>query len=389
MILPALTLGLVLYGDYTLIVRSAMLETLGEDYVLTARAKGMSNWAIVWKHGFRNALLPIVTLIALSLGFIIGGAITIEYVFDYPGIGLAIVDAIDKRDYAVPPGRVPAADVLRDPVQLHRRPALLQARPAGDDVSRITPSDRGAERRGRREGSPDLTPGRRGFISTTLRSQPQAIVGLMIVVVIILIAIFAPLIATYSIHAKTGPIYAPPSAARTGWARTTAASTCSRCSIYGSRVSLEVGFAAALRGDGHRRGRGHRLRVLRRLDRRAPDADHRHLPGHPRPPADHRHRSDLRPQPVEHHHHHRHHLLDEHGTAGARPGEERPRAGLRPAGPVHRRGRQPAHLQARAAAGGAAPDREHRADDRAGDVRSRPTSPSSVSATRARSRGAS
>ncbi|HYW29124.1 MAG TPA: ABC transporter permease [Gaiellales bacterium] len=100
MILPALTLGLVLYGDYTLIVRSAMLETLGEDYVLTARAKGMSNWEIVWKHGFRNAMLPVVTLIALSLGFIIGGAITIEYVFDYPGIGLAIVDAIDKRDYA-------------------------------------------------------------------------------------------------------------------------------------------------------------------------------------------------------------------------------------------------------------------------------------------------
>ena len=87
MILPALTLGLVLYGDYTLIVRSAMLETLGEDYVLTARAKGLSNWAIVWKHGFRNAMLPVVTLIALSLGFIIGGAITIEYVFDYPGIG--------------------------------------------------------------------------------------------------------------------------------------------------------------------------------------------------------------------------------------------------------------------------------------------------------------
>src|SRR6476661_7208683 len=99
MILPAMTLGLVLYGDYTLIVRSAMLETLGEDYILTARAKGLSNWAIVWKHGFRNAMLPVVTLIALSLGFIIGGAITVEYVFDYPGIGLAIVDAIDKRDY--------------------------------------------------------------------------------------------------------------------------------------------------------------------------------------------------------------------------------------------------------------------------------------------------
>ena len=84
MILPALTLGLVLYGDYALIVRSAMLETLGEDYVLTARAKGLKNWTIVRRHGLRNAMLPIITLVALSLGFIIGGSITVEYVFSYP-----------------------------------------------------------------------------------------------------------------------------------------------------------------------------------------------------------------------------------------------------------------------------------------------------------------
>jgi peptide/nickel transport system permease protein len=101
MILPALTLGLVLYGEYAIVVRSSMLETLGEDYVLTARAKGLSNWATVWKHGLRNALLPIITLVALSLGFIIGGSITIEYVFSYPGIGLLVVEAIDQRDYPV------------------------------------------------------------------------------------------------------------------------------------------------------------------------------------------------------------------------------------------------------------------------------------------------
>ncbi len=101
MLLPALTLGLVLYGEYALIVRSAMLETLGEDYVLTARAKGLSSWATVWKHGLRNAMLPVITLVALSLGFIIGGSITIEYVFSYPGVGLEIVEAIDQRDYPV------------------------------------------------------------------------------------------------------------------------------------------------------------------------------------------------------------------------------------------------------------------------------------------------
>jgi peptide/nickel transport system permease protein len=101
MILPALTIGLVLYGEYALIVRSAMLETLGEDYVLTARAKGLSNWATVWRHGLRNAMLPVITLVALSLGFIIGGFITVEYVFSYPGIGLAVVEAIDQRDYPI------------------------------------------------------------------------------------------------------------------------------------------------------------------------------------------------------------------------------------------------------------------------------------------------
>ena len=131
MILPALTLGLVLYGDYALIVRSAMLETLGEDYVLTARAKGLSNWQIVRKHGFRNALLPIVTLVALSLGFIIGGSITIEYVFSYPG-----TRARDRRGdrparLAAPPGDLPPPDVLGDPLQPDRRPPLREARPAG------------------------------------------------------------------------------------------------------------------------------------------------------------------------------------------------------------------------------------------------------------------
>jgi len=101
MLLPAITLGLVLYGEYSLITRSAMLETLGEDYVLTARAKGLSNWGVVRTHGLRNAMLPIVTLVALSFGYIIGGAITIEYVFSYPGIGLEVVEAISQRDYPV------------------------------------------------------------------------------------------------------------------------------------------------------------------------------------------------------------------------------------------------------------------------------------------------
>jgi ABC-type dipeptide/oligopeptide/nickel transport system permease component len=97
--LPSLTLGLVLYGEYTLIVRSAMLETLGEDYILTARAKGLRPGAILRKHALRNAMLPIATLVALSLGYIVAGAILVETVFSWPGIGRAVYDAVLARDY--------------------------------------------------------------------------------------------------------------------------------------------------------------------------------------------------------------------------------------------------------------------------------------------------
>jgi len=99
MVLPSLTLGLVLFGEYTLIVRSAMLETLGEDYILTARAKGLKPWTIVRKHALRNAMLPIATLVALSLGYIVAGAILIETVFSWPGIGRAVYEAVLQRDY--------------------------------------------------------------------------------------------------------------------------------------------------------------------------------------------------------------------------------------------------------------------------------------------------
>jgi ABC-type dipeptide/oligopeptide/nickel transport system permease component len=99
MTLPALTLALVLYGQYTLIVRSAMLETLGEDYILTARAKGLRPWTIVRRHALRNALLPISTLVALSLGYIVAGAILVETVFSWPGIGRAVYEAVLARDY--------------------------------------------------------------------------------------------------------------------------------------------------------------------------------------------------------------------------------------------------------------------------------------------------
>ena len=99
LVLPSLTYALTLYGQYALVVRSAMLETMGEDYVLTARAKGLPMRRIIIRHVFRNAMLPVATLIALSLGFIVAGAVLIETVFSWPGIGRMIYLAVLSRDY--------------------------------------------------------------------------------------------------------------------------------------------------------------------------------------------------------------------------------------------------------------------------------------------------
>ena len=93
--LPALTLVLALLGEYALIMRSSVIEAMNEDYVTTARAKGMREALVLRKHVVPNALLPVVTLAALNLGFIVSGAITVETVFSWPGLGQLTFRAIN------------------------------------------------------------------------------------------------------------------------------------------------------------------------------------------------------------------------------------------------------------------------------------------------------
>jgi peptide/nickel transport system permease protein len=95
--LTAVTLGLV--GAYSILMRSSIIETRSEDYITTARAKGLSDGRILRSHAFPNALLPMVTLIAINLGYVVAGAITAEIVFNWPGLGLLTVQALDARDY--------------------------------------------------------------------------------------------------------------------------------------------------------------------------------------------------------------------------------------------------------------------------------------------------
>ncbi|MFN2111792.1 MAG: ABC transporter permease [Anaerolineales bacterium] len=101
LVLPASTMALLLFGAYVLVVRNSTLEVLSEDYILTAKAKGLSSLRTLWSHALKNASLPLVTVIALDLGYALGGAIQIETIFSWPGVGRLMFDAIAQRDYPV------------------------------------------------------------------------------------------------------------------------------------------------------------------------------------------------------------------------------------------------------------------------------------------------
>jgi ABC-type dipeptide/oligopeptide/nickel transport system permease component len=101
LLLPALTLGLFTTARITRLTRSGMLEVLNQDYIRTARAKGVSGLPVVWKHAFKNAAIPIVTIVGIELGTLLGGSVITETIFAWPGVGRLSVQAIYNRDYPV------------------------------------------------------------------------------------------------------------------------------------------------------------------------------------------------------------------------------------------------------------------------------------------------
>lgn len=133
--LPALTQAVVYIAQYLLIARSAVLEVLSEDYILTARAKGLSARQVLMHHAARNAALPVVTMVALNLGFVVAGAIQVETVFSWPGLGLATFEAVMRRDYPLLQGAflllavsVVLANVLADLVYTYLDPRVRDTR---------------------------------------------------------------------------------------------------------------------------------------------------------------------------------------------------------------------------------------------------------------------
>ncbi|MEJ2541985.1 MAG: ABC transporter permease [Gemmatimonadota bacterium] len=101
LVLPVLSLTLVLAAGVARYVRTSMLEVIRQDYIRTARAKGLSEFRVIFKHGLRNGLIPVVTLLGLSLPSLLSGTVFIEYVFSWPGVGKLLVDSILQRDYPV------------------------------------------------------------------------------------------------------------------------------------------------------------------------------------------------------------------------------------------------------------------------------------------------
>jgi peptide/nickel transport system permease protein len=97
--LPCITLALAYLGEYYLLMRSSLLDVVGEEYITLARAKGLREKMVLWRHAVRNALLPTVTLVALNFGFVLAGAITVETVYSYPGLGKLTYDAIQSKDF--------------------------------------------------------------------------------------------------------------------------------------------------------------------------------------------------------------------------------------------------------------------------------------------------
>jgi ABC-type dipeptide/oligopeptide/nickel transport system permease component len=101
LVLPSINLGLIMVAYVTRVARSSMLGVLGEDYIRTARAKGVPARVVIWRHALRNALIPVVTVVGLYLGYLIGNSVLIEIVFSRPGLGNLIVNALNRRDYTM------------------------------------------------------------------------------------------------------------------------------------------------------------------------------------------------------------------------------------------------------------------------------------------------
>ena len=225
LILPAVTLACVSTALAARMMRGSMLDVLNADYIRTARSKGLSESTVVLRHGLRNALIPVVTLIGIDFGVVIGAAVLTETVFSWPGIGSQIVDSVNRRDLPVILG-----------LSLGRGDHLLDRQPLGRLVVCLV-----------RPAHPPRGTSRvmRYVLASLLAQQDGRVRTLPSSSCLVLTAVFADLIAPYSYREQTLRFRVGPS--RDHWFGTdnVGRDLFSRV-VYGARISLKVGVLATL-----------------------------------------------------------------------------------------------------------------------------------------------
>jgi ABC-type dipeptide/oligopeptide/nickel transport system permease component len=285
LILPTITLGIGFTSSYMMVMRSSIVEVLSEDYIFSAKAKGLNNYEILRDHALKNAMLPMVTLIALSMGYTVGGAIQTETVFSWPGIGRLIFDSVGKQDYPVLQGAflllavsVIGANFLADlvytlldpRVQLVKKPHIQQTQMFSQRIMRYfliffstflslpkatiktassIPKTTGRIFNWLASLIPDILKGLLTFWDT-LKKKPMAMCGFLMLLIIVFLAVFAPYVVPYtieemnSIKVTAKDILAPPDAEHI-LGRDDAGKDVLSQLIYGARISLIVGFSAS------------------------------------------------------------------------------------------------------------------------------------------------
>lgn len=285
LILPTITLGIGYISSYMMVMRSSITEVLSEDYILSAKAKGLNSVEILRDHALKNAMLPMITLIALNLGYTVGGGIQVETVFSWPGLGRLIFDSVGRQDYPVLQGAflllavsVIGANFLADLIY-----SLLDPRVRMDKPSSARQTETASVRVQRtfsglgnallglprvilkgvlaipksftrflRWGREALKKGWQGLTVfwQTLKRKPMAMLGVAMLLMVIIVAIFAPWIAPFTLEeldtldVKAEDILAPPDAEHILGTDDAGKDVLSQL-IYGARISLIVGFAAS------------------------------------------------------------------------------------------------------------------------------------------------
>ena len=244
--LPVITLAMARTGGMYLLARNSMTTVLTKDYLRTARAKGLTPMRILARHTLRNAMLPIVTRIFLSLGGLVGGAILVENVFAYPGLGRLMREAVLVHDYPIDPGHLPFGDPQRVVGQL----------PGGRDLQAP-----GSPDPGRGDGGPmnvmSLTYAPRFKMGRVLgRMSFGGRTGAAILALVCFLALAAPLVCGHSPKEPSGPALAAPGPGH--WMGTDELGVDIWAQVcFGGRISLLVGVGTALlAGLGRGLGRG-------------------------------------------------------------------------------------------------------------------------------------